>query len=520
MGGNVEAIKERLDIAEVIGGYIKLEKAGANFKAKCPFHNEKTASFFISPLRQSYYCFGCGVKGDIFTFVEEMEGTDFRGALKTLADRAGVELKYERREGKDDKEKLFSVMHDAMEYYQKELEKNAEPMKYLELRGVDKESIKSWKLGFAEDDWRRLREYMHGLGYKDDVLSKAGLIKTSVEGKEKEPYDTFRGRVMFPLFDPRGEVIAFSGRALSKEIEPKYLNSPDTEIFKKNQVLYGFDRASEEIRRMGKDKSYAVLVEGQLDMVLSHQAGVRNTVASSGTAFTQAHLKMLKMRSPRITLAFDGDEAGLKATERSVALAYALGMEVKIAELPEGKDPADLVKENPENWKEVLRKKRPAMEVLLDRILKKNDQNKIGKMIERKLLPLIALMPSRIDKEDAVSLISRYSGKSPQVIIEEVNKIKENDAYTILDTEIGVEEVSKEKRTREEELGEVKEWLKEDSENKDLLRHKAELEYLIKIDELDEKISSLRLKSMGEDKALAEIVRLTKERDTLKRQAV
>ncbi len=514
MGGNVEAIKERLDIAEVIGGYIKLEKAGANFKAKCPFHNEKTASFFISPSRQSYYCFGCGAKGDIFTFVEEMEGADFKGALKTLADRAGVELKYEKREGQTDIDKLHEVLHVAMQFYEEELKKNKEALQYLKSRGVNDESIVSWRLGFAPQEWRSLRSHLHNLGFTDEILGKAGLVKRSEDHKDKEPYDTFRGRIIFPLFNPRGEVIAFSGRALAKDTEPKYLNSPDTVLFTKSDVLYGLDKAREDIRR----KDYAVLVEGQLDLVLSHQAGVGNTVASSGTAFTQAHLERLKRISPRIVLAFDGDLAGMKASEKSATLALALGMEVKIARLFEGKDPADLVQEDPEKWKEVLRNSKSAIEVFLEEAIKnEKDPRKIGKTIEKKLLPLIALVGSSMERSHFVSLISKRTGIREDVIVEDLRQVKLS--HNIQKTEEGPVEKKKEKRTRKDELAEVTVWLKENPEDLELARNVAELKKLIRIDELDEEINELRLKTQGRGNEIFErIVALTKERDEVKRQ--
>lgn len=517
MGGNVESIKERLDVAEVLGGYIKLEKAGANFKAKCPFHSEKTASFFISPARQSYYCFGCGAKGDIFTFVEEMEGTDFRGALKILADRAGVELKFERGESKSDKDKLYTVLEEATQFFEKELKKSKEALKYLEGRGVLDETIKSFRLGFVPDEWRALRGHLNSLGYADDVLTRAGLIKAkSAEGGSpdpqsgfREPYDTFRGRLIFPLFDPRGEVIAFSGRALAKDTEPKYLNSPDTPLFTKSEVLYGYDKAREEIRR----KDYAVLVEGQLDLVLSHQAGVKNTVASSGTAFTLAHLDKLKKVSPRIILAFDGDQAGEKAAERSAALALSLGMEVKIAELPEGRDPADLVKEDGELWKEVLRSSKPAIEIFLDMVLKEEkDQRKAGKVIEKKILPLLALVQSAMERSHFVSMIAKRTGIREEVIVEDLRRVKVLDKPPVKVGDSQALPESKPKRTRQDELEEVKSWLEEDHENKDLLRQKEELERLIKIDEIDTELTTLRLNSVDDVRKM----KLLKERDELR----
>lgn len=421
MRGNVDTIKERLDITEVISGYLKLEKAGQNYKAKCPFHNEKTPSFFISPGRQGYYCFGCGAKGDMFNFVEEMEGVDFRGALKILADKAGVELEYQSRETKTEKEEVAEVVERATEFFEKNLTENKEALAYLESRGVNKDSIKKWRLGYVPDEWRLLFSHLTSLGYKKELLIKAGLVKNVEGDTQKNPYDVFRGRIIFPLFDRAGGVIAFSGRALGKGVEPKYLNSPDNILFNKSEVLYGLDRAKEDIRK----KNYAVLVEGQLDLVLSHQVGVSNTVASSGTAFTPAHLERLKKLSSRIILAFDGDAAGEKAAEKSTELGLSLGMEVKVAPLPEGRDPADLIKEDPNSWKDVLRKAMPSVEFFLDKlILREKDARKLGKLVEKKILPMVSLVQSAIERAHFVSVIAKRTGIKEEVIWEDLRKVK------------------------------------------------------------------------------------------------
>src|SRR3989344_1240665 len=345
MGSNVDTIKSRLDIVDVISGYLKLEKAGSNLKARCPFHNEKSASFFVSPTRQSYYCFGCGAKGDMFTFVEEMEGIDFRGALKTLADKAGVELKFEGKDSqmiRTEKDKLYAVLDDSAQFFEEQLKKNPTAIEYLKSRGLLEETINEWKIGYAPDPalvgWRSLFAHLKKIGHNKEIIIKAGLAKdveSSSAGGIKEPYDVFRDRIIFPISDQGGRIVGFSGRALG-EGTPKYLNSPDTPLFTKSELLYGLDKAKEAIRK----KDYAILVEGQIDLVLSHQCGVKNTVASSGTAFTVAHLERLKRLSTRIILAFDGDVAGEKAAYKSAALALSLGMDVKIAGLKEGKDPA------------------------------------------------------------------------------------------------------------------------------------------------------------------------------------
>ncbi|MBX4195558.1 DNA primase [Candidatus Parcubacteria bacterium] len=525
MRGNVEAIKERLSVEEVIGSYVQLQKAGQNFKAKCPFHNEKTASFMISPSRQSYYCFGCGARGDIFTFVKEMEGVDFKQALRTLADRAGVELTFERGEGKNDKDKLYSVLEDATLYFENELKKSPEALKYLAERGVNEGSIKTWRLGYVPEEWRLLREFMSTLGHSDEVLIRAGLIKRSEDHKDKEPYDVFRGRIIFPLFDPRGQVIAFSGRALGKDVEPKYLNSPDTPLFTKSEVLYGLDKAREDIRR----KDYAILVEGQLDLVLSHQAGVRNTVASSGTAFTEAHLERLKRLSPRIILAFDGDTAGVKAAEKSTILALSLGMEVKVAKLPDGKDPADLAKEDPERWKDVLRSSKSAIEIFLDEVLKaEKDSRKIGKAVEKKILPILALVQSAIERSHFVSLIAKRTGIREEVILEDLKRVKAPEVSgraTVNENDIESKVTLPLRDLIEERLKEVLAWQKDfpeaSEEGRALLREESLLRSrLTEIDlEGERKMLQTKLfRGEGGDEILREFEVLSRKLDEGKRR--
>ena len=461
MRGTVDSIKERLDIVDVVSNYLKLEKTGQNFKGRCPFHNEKTASFFVSHGRQTYYCFGCGAKGDMFTLVQALEGVDFKGALKLLADRAGVELEYTKGESKSEKDKLYLALEDAAGFFEKNLGESLEAGKYLESRGINASSIKFWRLGFAPNEWRLLYSYLTSLGHSKDTLIRVGLIKQG-DDSSKEAYDVFRGRLIFPLFDPNGRVIAFSGRALDKDVVPKYLNTPETSLFSKGEVLYGLDKAKEEIRK----KNFAILVEGQMDLVLSHQVGVKNTVASSGTAFTEMHLERLKRLSTRILLAFDGDEAGEKAGEKSTILGLALGMEVKIAELSKGKDPADLAAESGETLKEVLKNATHAIERILNKIIEvEKDKRKMGKLIEKKVLPLLALLDSSIEKAHFISIISKKSGIREEILWDDLKKAKPPNVLKP-DTPVEAIEVEEEKSLSlkeriEDRLKEIGLWHKE-----------------------------------------------------------
>jgi len=419
MSTNVEQIKERLDIVDVISSYLKVEKAGINFKAKCPFHNEKTPSFFISPTRQTFYCFGCGEKGDIFSFVEKFESLDFKGALQVLANKAGVELKNFRMEEKPEKkDKLFEIMERATKFYEEELKKNKKVLEYLRKRGLSQTSILRWQLGFAPDGWRNIHDYLIEKGFSKEDLLLAGLIK-KVPNQIKY-YDTFRNRVMFPISDSTGRVIAFSGRALKEDDKtPKYLNSPETKLFYKSETLYGFNIAKNHIRK----QDYAVLVEGQMDLLMSHQAGVLNTVASSGTALTELHLKKIQKLSNRVIIAYDSDPAGEKASNRAAELALSLGMEAKIASLPEGEDPASVAKENPEKWKNALKKSEHFTDFVLNKAAREKEGRNLTREILKSVLPLANLIESDVEKSQFIKKIALKMRVGEEAVWNDLKKI-------------------------------------------------------------------------------------------------
>ena len=451
----VQKIKERLSIEEIVSSYIKLDKVGPNLKAKCPFHNEKTPSFFISPDRGTYYCFGCGAKGDIFTFVEEFEGLDFRGALKLLADRAGVVLEtFNPKEGElvfSEKEKLYRIMEEASLFFEKNLKDNTEVLSYLKDRGLNDESIKNFRIGFVKNDWRALYTYLTGKGFKDSELEKAGLVKKT----EKGFYDRFRGRIMFPMSDSSGRIVAFSGRIFVDDGKSaKYLNSPETPIFNKSSVLFGIDKAKETIRK----NNFSILVEGQMDLILAHQAGFKNTVASSGTAMTDSilskeniinNLGLITRLSKNIVLAYDADKAGIKASERFAKIALSLGMDVKVADMPEGMDPADLIsKVGIDAWRESIRNSKHFIEFMLARILKdaNNDKRKAGREIKERLLPFVNDLESSIEKSHFITLISNKSSIPESALIEDLKKVEFELKHEKEDTKIAIENVEKKLR--------------------------------------------------------------------------
>jgi len=437
MHSPVEKIKERLSIVDVISSYMKVEKAGKNYKAKCPFHNEKTPSFFISPERGSYYCFGCNAKGDIFSFVEHFEGTDFLGALKILAERAGIELSSYRSKETDKKDIYYEIMEEAVSFFEKTFASNVEARSYLLSRGLTDQSIQSFRIGYAPESWNSVLDHLINKGFKKEDIEIVGLIKQT----EKGAYDRFRGRIMFPINDSSGRVIAFSGRIFSaqggqekdfEEARPtesfgqaKYLNSPDTPLFNKSNILFGLDKAKNSIR----SRDYSIIVEGQMDLILSHQSGFTNTVAVSGTAFTDStidseskinNLGLVKRLSSNIIFAYDGDSAGIRATNRSAIIAFSLDMQVKIAVLPLGKDPADIIFEDHNKWKDIVKNSVNIISFHLDRICKSSNDIRIrGKQIREIIFPFMVMINSSIEKSAYINEIHSRTGISENAIIED-----------------------------------------------------------------------------------------------------
>jgi DNA primase len=322
MSTPVEDIKSRLDIVELIGSYLRLQKAGANFKANCPFHNEKTPSFVVSPSRQIWHCFGCSKGGDIFKFVMDIEGYDFPESLRYLADKAGVEVKREDPALKSERNRLLAVMEEATKFFESNsaiglLSKQNNPIVYLQGRGLTAETIKEFRLGYAPDEWRSLFNHLIAKSFTPADIVKAGLAieNKASSARNQSYYDRFRGRIIFPIFDYNGRVVAFGGRIYpEKKDAAKYVNSPETLLYQKSKILYGLNKSKAEILREGS----CVVVEGYTDMIMSWQAGVKNVVASSGTAFTVLQLNILHRLCDKLYAAFDMDLAGTEASRRGL----------------------------------------------------------------------------------------------------------------------------------------------------------------------------------------------------------
>jgi len=394
MSSQVEEIKSRIDIVELIGSYLKLQKAGANFKASCPFHNERTPSFNVSPARQIWHCFGCGKGGDIFTFVQEIEGAEFPEALKTLAERAGVELRPEDPNLRSEKNRLFQLMEEAAKFFESNLavkppSGGLTALAYLKNRGLADETVREFRLGYASEEWRALSQHLIANGFKFSEMEKAGLVV-----KRSEYFDRFRGRIIFPIFDYNGRVTAFGGRVFpERENEAKYVNSPETPLYQKSLTLYGLNKSKQEILKKGE----CVLVEGYMDMIMSWQGGIKNVVASSGTALTEGQLKILGRLCDRILLAFDADGAGAVANKRGMdllksALEENLELDIRVIKLETHKDAADAVLESPAIWQKAVSDSMPIAKFYIDTAIQKHSitSPEAKREFQKNVLPLIA----------------------------------------------------------------------------------------------------------------------------------
>lgn len=419
----IEEIKSKLNIVEVIGSYIKLKKAGANYRALCPFHSEKTPSLFVSPARQIWHCFGCGAGHSIFDFVMKMEGLEFGDTLRVLAQKAGVDLKPIRPELKTKRQRLYEICELAAKFFEKQLAaspKGKAAQAYLVDRGIKKESIARWRLGWAPDTWRGLSDFLDSQGYRGEETTGVGLAIKNEQGKF---YDRFRGRIMFPVFDLHSQIIGFGGRTLKKDKKTaKYINIPNTLLYDKSRVLYGIDGAKVEIRK----KDSCVLVEGYVDVIMAHQAGMENTVATSGTALTAHQLNVLKRYSDNLLLAFDMDLAGDAATKRGIDLAQVQGFNLKVVSLPKDKDPADVISKNPKKFKELITQSFSILDFYFQNTLSQFDsENPQGKKeISKVLLPIIARVPNKIEQSFWTQRLSRELSVKENDIEEELTKIK------------------------------------------------------------------------------------------------
>ena len=434
----VAEIKSKIDPVEFIGRFTRLEKSGRNFKALCPFHTEKTASFYVFPDRGTWRCFGsCGEGGDIFSFVQKRENLDFRGALRQLAAEAGVQLSAESSQRRSRAEKLAAVVSAAVDFYQRCLRESGgeEARAYLfEKRGLKPEAVDTFRIGWAPDEWRLLRDHLAGRGYEEADMVASGLLVEPDGGGA--PYDRFRGRVIIPITDERGIFVGMGGRGLHGE-EPKYLNSPQTELFDKGRTLYGLDLAARAIREAG----VAVVVEGYMDVIGPWQAGFQNVVATMGTSLTEHHAALLKRYARRVVLAMDPDAAGLAATERAGGLFLGIDspeaaarsarsaqtitrgadLDLRVAPLPAGYDPDEIARDDPDGWRRAIEEATPFVSFLLERTAAAPAESALdARRLVQRLKPILLTVHDPIERATYVQRIARHLGLDERDVFQAV----------------------------------------------------------------------------------------------------
>jgi len=420
---SVDEIKSKLSIEDVVGGYLQLQRAGRNLKACCPFHNEKSPSFMVSPERQSWHCFGCGEGGDIFSFVMKIEGVEFIDSLKLLAEKAGVQIQKMEYSGGSEKGVLLEIVDLSKRFYKEclKIKGGKKAYEYLEGRGLSGEIIAKFELGFAPDSWHLLSEYLVKKGFKEKDILLSGMAVKNERGKV---YDRFRGRIMFPINNISGQTIGFSSRVMpgGDESSAKYINTPETPIYNKGRVLYGLDKSKLSIRQ----KDQCIMVEGNVDVIASFQAGVDNVTATSGTALTEEQLRIIKRYTNNIVFSFDMDAAGVKASGRGIDMALAEGMNVSVIRVPGGKDPADCVKSDPELWRSAAGKTIKVIDFYFESVFDKYDKEDVEgkKKIAQELLTVIARISNRIERSFYLQKLSSEIGIEEN-ILEEV--LRETD---------------------------------------------------------------------------------------------
>ena len=414
-----EEIRARLNIEDVVGEYVQLKRAGRNFKGLSPFSGEKTPSFFVSPEKNIWHDFSSNKGGDVFSFVMEVEGLDFRQALELLANRAGIDLsQYDSKGGQERarlKRRLLEAHDLAARYYQQSLVKNPTALEYVfKKRKLSKQIVQDFGIGYAPTSSDALVHFLLKRGFTKHELSQGGLTN-------RFGGDLFRGRMMIPLMDASGRVIGFTGRIIADDEPnaPKYLNTPQTPLYDKSRHVFGLSQAKEAIRKGG----YAVIVEGNLDVVSSHQAGVRQVVATAGTALTEAHLKALVRLSPTVKLSFDADAAGLAATERAIPIAQRVGVDLTIVSLPAGvKDPDELVKKDPQLWQKAIDDAENVIDWLLVQYKKREDMNTpIGKRrFTTAALAVVRAIEDPVEREYFMRKIATYTDTSLEAVQEKL----------------------------------------------------------------------------------------------------
>lgn len=427
-------IKSRLSIEDLVKDYVQLKRAGRNLKGLCPFHEEKTPSFMVSPDKGIAYCFGCHKGGDIFKFYMEAEHMEFNEALHELADRVGIQIDYKVTSlsplNQNQKKQLKAVLRKSAQFFQEQLKESDIAQRYLEQRGVSTTTQEQFILGYAPDSWEKLTTYLRKAGFILTDLISAG-VAIPHENNKQECHDKFRDRIMFPFFNDRGEIIGFTGRALTGDNQPKYLNSPDSPVFHKGSFIYGLYQAKSAIKKSNN----VLVVEGQIDCLSCVQYGLSNTVAVSGTAFTSKHLDMLRRITEKITFIFDGDEAGKNAALRIMPEVISKDVSANFIVLPKDQDPDSLVKENSEQFSSLIRGNSDWLDFIYQALFNSQTikETSESKRFLQMTIPLVKRMPHPIDQENTVKRIAKILERSEHLIHRTLEKTRiDRDETTAL----------------------------------------------------------------------------------------
>jgi len=451
----VEEIKSKLDIVEVIREYVNVKAVGANFQALCPFHNEKTPSFVISPEKQIWHCFGCGRGGDVLAFVMEKEDLNFIETLRLLAPKAGVTLKYENPKDYSERNRLLDILELAGKYYNHLLGTPAgqAAKDYLLQRGLTEETINDWQLGYSHDAWDSLYKFLKarplsGQKYTDEEIFLAGLITKKEGGRGY--YDRFRDRIMFPIWDTNNNLIAFSARinpAKEKtEKMGKYINSPQTKIYDKSRVLFALNKAKQAIKK----EDLAIVVEGQMDVISCHQHDFINVVASSGTALTSEQISLIKRFTPNLALSFDMDDAGQMAADRGIKEALAQEMNLKIIILP-GKDPDECLRNNPADFRQAVAEAKPMLEYYFEKISAGLDLSQLDnkKIVTQKMLAMISLVHNSLEQDFWLKKLSEAVEVKETLLRESLDRKSINYSVAAPKKDRPISTISREERLAE-----------------------------------------------------------------------
>ncbi len=420
----VEEIKQKIDLVSTIQEYVPLKKAGVSWKGCCPFHNEKTPSFFVHPERNFWYCFGCSEGGDIFTFIQKIENIEFAEALKILAQKAGITLEKFDPRINDQKNRLQEICELATKYWQKSLVSPEAALirDYVRERNISEDAAEKFKIGYAQDSWDSLLKFLLGKGFNELEIFQAGLVVKKENGYGY--YDRFRHRLMFPIQDLHGNVVGFTGRALKKDDMAKYVNTPESRLYHKGEILYALDKAKSAIR----EKNYVIIVEGNMDALACHQAGYTNVVACSGTALTPIQIKLLKRYTNNVVLTLDIDEAGQNATQRTIDLLFNEQMNIKIVKLTVGKDPDECLKTNPAAWVDSLKKSKPVMQFYIDRYLTPENLRDVYKKQTaiNNVLIHFSKLKNKVEQDYWLHAVANVADVREDFLLEELKQIPVN----------------------------------------------------------------------------------------------